>query len=667
MPCSFLTSLVAALFKTAFGGDLAAPANFIIYDSGASGTSAALITVDPAKKVNGVTAKGVEIRATASDAGLGGDLIDDRITKHLIGVFETMHPGVTVPLGKPHNKALIEAMRIKKILNANEKVLASLDDLVDDYGLNTVVSRADVETLVEDLAVRFRAPIDTLLHDTQLKMDQVTAILMIGGNSRNQYLLKTLKATYGDDKLSVTLDPDEAIVKGATLYAAKLHSAFSLRPLHFSDITPSGLHVQYRNAGVAETELKTVELVAANSPVPVKKSLFLKKMNAADVDLFYSRTQQRIAAITIRDFDVALRALGDKKIISSKMRVPVGLSISGHVLLEAPVAVVEYEEEVSRNVYKTKTVEPAATAPTVDAKPADASPEDPSSPPPPPTAPETIVETEVVRETVKRTMTLDLTSETVLERPVMSDELIAQCHARIEGAREKEREKNAVANARNDVDKAVYRLQGDLTAPDFVAFSKDGERNALKTLLDKTSRALEGSQTGKTVETYVKMLEELKKAEAPILHRQAEANSRPEAIAALRQAVAAAIDYANTQKTAVVPSARAQTDAELSALHKKAQSVGKWLDDKAKKQGSQAKADDPVLLTKTLEEKREELTGEMETLQAKKLPPSTTTPVEAPTKTVDGESVATPQQDAAAQEQAPAEEKDVPPSEHDEL
>ena len=226
--CSNIYLIIAALFKTTTANDITVPTNFIIYDSGSGGTSAALVHIDPKKTVDGLTARSMEILGMESDSGLGGDLIDDRIASFLISKFEALHPGVKVTSGKPQNKVLIEAGRIKKILNANDRATVTLEDLVEDYGMNIPVTREDFDNLLVDLAPRFSAPISNLLSKSKKTLNDISAILMIGGNSRHQFLLKTLKSQFGPEKLSVTLDPDESIVKGATSMEPKFipHSAF---------------------------------------------------------------------------------------------------------------------------------------------------------------------------------------------------------------------------------------------------------------------------------------------------------------------------------------------------------------------------------------------------------------------------------------------------------
>lgn len=593
--------------------DISATTNFIIYDSGSGGTSAALVTIDPSKTIDGVTAKSMEIKGLECDSGLGGDLIDDRIASYLISKFETAHPGVKVSPGKPRNKVLIEAARIKKILNANDRVSASLEDLVEEYSLNISISREEIDTLLVDLSSRFTAPISNLLSSSSTDIGQISSILLIGGNSRNQFLLKALKGAFGSERLSVTLDPDEATVKGATLYSAKLHPAFRLRPTHFIDISPSAVYVQYQETGNSNSEMKKVDLFPQNTPLQTRKGLSLKKINSVIVNLFSSRDDKHIANVSVGGLQEALSkfAINGKSIISSKMRIPVFLSSSGQVVVETPVVIVDYEEEITKNVYKTHTKSVPSEKNEV---PVERTATEPSS------TPEQYVETKAIKEKIKKTQNINLDHEIRYDIPAMTPESIQKSRGILEEIREKENEQNLLANARNDLEKSLYRIQGELSNVEFLEYTSNNEKSELKSQIGKTSKFLSEDPVDKTVAIYQKYMVEFTKIEDLVKLRRREEQERPSFIEQLQKKIAAAIDYCNTQKTTLPAIQRPQTDEELEMLLKKAQETSKWLIEKSKKQAGLKRSENPLLLCSDLEDKISELNSHIINLQSKKMP-----------------------------------------------
>jgi hypoxia up-regulated 1 len=626
----------AAMYQVATLSDIDSAANYIIYDSGAGDTVAAVVRFENGRAVNRVTARAVDIKAVASESGLGGNLIDDRIAAFLIRKYEEAHPGLKVLPGKSYNKVLLEASRLKKILNANDSAMASLEDIVEYESLNFNVIRDDIEGVLNDLAPRFYAPIESVLKSAKLALKDIKAVLMIGGNSRQQYLLKSLRGQVNNEQLlSFTLDPDEAIVRGATLYAAKLHPAFRVLPMHFHDVLTSGLSVHYRNLDGDGSE-KSVYLFAPFSPVNSTKSLSLKNMRSAQVELFHSDSQLKIATATLGGFDKVLSELGDKPILASKLKLPVHVNLMGLVHVESASAILEIEEEITKTVPKTK---PAADKQAEDA-PKPKSPLEQAAEEQDPAAVDAVEEVEIVKEIVKKERTFPLLSEVKFLAVGMSDEQIKGCIRSLEALREKERAKLALANARNDLEKHIFRLETELSRADFVAFSTDKERSQIRKQLNQASSTLNSAQSSSSsADACLKALSELKKLEDPILNRQTESQQRPASLEELSAAISEAQQYAQQTLLEVTADARPQSDAELTALMQRALDASKWLQEKSKKQASLATSANPALLVHEMDERRVVLRKELAELQGRKpLPPTATIDSDAiqenPTATV---------------------------------
>lgn len=613
----------AALFQATQIADMSRPSNYIIYNSGALGTSAALIRFKPEHKVGTVTARSMEIVTTFTDVSLGGDLINDRIAKFLIEKFESEHKGLRVTSGKPYNKVILEAARLKKILNANSKATASLEDLVEYEGLSVPIVREDIDGLLSDLAPRFQAPIQTIMSEARVDFKDLTAILMIGGNSRQHFLLKSLKSNPDVERLlSVTLDPDESVLKGASLYAARLHPSFKTHPTHFSDVLSSGLYIQYFNADLVDPPVKTVELFHPATSVDTTRNLFLKNMRKASIDLFYSSSHAKIASLKIDGHEKAMESLKGKTILSSKLRVPVTLDHFGLIRVQKAAMIMEIEEEIVKNV-------PKMAAESTLAQPTD---------PAPPADPEQISEnataesTETHTELVKKEISLPMETNVVYNLSPLSAEEINTSRANIEKVRELEQLKLSLATARNDLENIIYYFDNKLSNPEFVEHSSSKERSHIQTEMHKASELL--SHPDKPAEVFLNALQELKRLEEPILVRIHEAKESPLAYDALNAAIDEISRYVQKTLIEVSPNARPQTDAELNALYKKAQELGTWTHDMWSKQSRLSHSDLPVLTAQEMDSRRLELIEEMRTLMSKKLPevvpPVTETPAETP-------------------------------------
>lgn len=628
---SLINSVSAAAFlKTSTeASKLSEPSNFIIYDAGAGGTSASVVTIDPNAVVDGVTARGMTVKALACDSQLGGDLIDDRIAAFLRDKFEAMHPGVQIMPGKAMNKVQIEAARIKRILNANDQVSVSLEDLVDDLSMQIKVKREDIEALLVDLSPRFCAPIEQVLKTSGLDMSAIQAILMIGGNSRHQFLLKSLKAAFGGEKLSVTLDPDEAVVKGATMFGVKLHPAFMMRPVHFSDIYSAPVEVHYSSlkSPVPGGDLfaitfdpldeKQLQLFPAGSVLSTRKSLTLKHHDSIVAEL--QSNGLTLARVIVQDFNKVIEEAGKINshlgpVTGAKMRIPVQLTLSGQVAIEPPVAVIEYEtkdepkkDDKVQDKTQDKTQDNEQTTQNQNESDKNES-------------------TDGKGSIKKITKILPLKYQIQSRVPGMTEEAMKAVRAHIDEAKAEEQKKVALATARNDLEQLVYHLQGEATAQWFIEYSSKNEKSNLKSALSKASQLLNDGKKHDKPEPFTKALAELKAIEGAVKDKQREFEGRQVAIDDFNAAIHSATVFVSTSQS-TLPEERPQTDAELKDLSEEIHAAQKWLSDFQKKQAGLARHDPPVLLIADMQKKAAELNKRTNKLKSKKMPVKVKQPV----------------------------------------
>lgn len=667
--------LLAAFFKITTESDLTKPGTFIIYDSGSGGTSASLVHLNPDS-----SARAMEVKAVYGDPDLGGDLIDDRIVKFLKEKFEAAHPGVVLSPGKAMNKIYVEAARIKRILNANDHVSVNLDDLIDDLSLTIPrLQRDEIDALLSDLAERFVAPIKRVMADAGIPEDLtgINAILMIGGNSRHQYLLKCLKSTFPAAKLSVTLDPDEAIVKGATLFAVKLHPAFRLRPVEFHDISSQPLMAEYSKLPAEYQEgadlfslpwaddNKSIQLFPPHSRLTSRKSLTLKHHDSLLMVLKEGGggSGEVLARVAVIGFDGAVASVASapgkvRNVISAKMRVPVELTVSGQALIGAPVAVIEYEEAgfETITVTETRSEKSSATAATAEAEQATTASTSSAASSEAKDA-TTAAEVQTKAVTKKHTESITLKHQIQYRIPPMSSEAIEASRVMINEIKAEEMKKIALATARNDLEQLVYQWQSDVASGWFADFSNKNEKSDMTKAVSKASSLLQDPKVTQQQDPkpYQQVIDEIKAIEAAVKARQSEWEGRAEAVEGLQATFAQVQEFLTAQVT-VPEEERAVTDEDLNELKADLAEDEKWLADLNKKQSSLAKHDQPVLLIADIQKRSAKLKKYLAKLKAKKKPFKQQRPVKEeqkqPTKDEKEQSQEQQQQDSPTQEES---------------
>src|SRR4051794_27421916 len=198
----------------AYGLDKKGSETVMVYDLGGGTFDVSLLDIG-----DGV----VEVRATSGDGHLGGDDFDRRIVDHLAEEFKR-DQGIDLRDDPQALQRLFEAAERAKIeLSAQTTTQINLPFITADASgpkhLNTSLTRARFEQLVEDLIERTRRPVEDALSDARVTADDIDEVILVGGSTRIprvQQLVRSL--TRGKDP-NMTVNPDEVVALGAALQA----------------------------------------------------------------------------------------------------------------------------------------------------------------------------------------------------------------------------------------------------------------------------------------------------------------------------------------------------------------------------------------------------------------------------------------------------------------
>jgi molecular chaperone DnaK len=128
--------------------------------------------------------------------------------------------------------------------------------------MNVKVTRAKLESLVEDLVERSLAPCRTALEDSGAKLDEIDEVILVGGQTRMPMVQEKVKNFFGKEARK-DVNPDEAVAMGAAIQAAVLSG--DVKDVLLLDVTPLTLGIETMG-GVA------TPLIDKNTTIPTKKS-----------------------------------------------------------------------------------------------------------------------------------------------------------------------------------------------------------------------------------------------------------------------------------------------------------------------------------------------------------------------------------------------------------
>ena len=207
-----------------------------------------------------------EVLATNGDTFLGGEDFDMKLIEYLADQFKK-DSGIDLRGDSLAMQRLKEAAEKAKIeLSSSQHTDVNLPYVTADASgpkhMNVKVTRAKLESLVEDLVERSLAPCRTALEDSGAKIGEIDEVILVGGQTRMPMVQEKVKNFFGKEARK-DVNPDEAVAMGAAIQAAVLSG--DVKDVLLLDVTPLTLGIETMG-GVA------TPLIDKNTTIPTKKS-----------------------------------------------------------------------------------------------------------------------------------------------------------------------------------------------------------------------------------------------------------------------------------------------------------------------------------------------------------------------------------------------------------
>ncbi|VTJ78992.1 Hypothetical predicted protein [Marmota monax] len=228
----------------------------------------------------------LKVLGTAFDPFLGGKNFDEKLVEHFCAEFKTKYKLDAKSKIRALLRLYQECEKLKKLMSSNSTDLPlNIECFMNDKDVSGKMNRSQFEELCAELLQKIEVPLYSLMEQTQLKVEDVSAVEIVGGTTRIPAVKEKIAKFFGKD-ISTTLNADEAVARGCALQCAILSPAFKVREFSVTDAVPFPISLVW-NHDSEDTE-GVHEVFSRNHAAPFSKVLTFLRRGPFELEAFYS-------------------------------------------------------------------------------------------------------------------------------------------------------------------------------------------------------------------------------------------------------------------------------------------------------------------------------------------------------------------------------------------
>lgn len=232
----------------------------------------------------------LNVKSTAYDHHFGGRNFDRALTEHFADAFKEQYKIDVRSHPKAWARTVAAAERMKKVLSANQVAPMSIESLMEDIDVRSVVKREELEAMIKPYLDRVTVPLDQALAEAKLKLEDIDHVEMVGGTTRVPAIKDAVAKWFGRN-LSFTLNQDEAVARGCAFSCAILSPVFRVRDFSVHDIVNYPIEFTWEQSPDIPDEDTSLTVFGRGNVMPSTKILTFFRKQPFDLEARYANSE----------------------------------------------------------------------------------------------------------------------------------------------------------------------------------------------------------------------------------------------------------------------------------------------------------------------------------------------------------------------------------------
>ncbi|RKP19188.1 HSP70-domain-containing protein, partial [Rozella allomycis CSF55] len=231
------------------------------------------------------TKTGLTVNGVAYDRHLGGRNFDEVLVNHAAEEFKKKHGLDIYTNPKSLFRLRAACEKAKKVLSANSVASLSVEMVMNEIDISSLIKREDFEAMCEPLLERIEGPLKEALKAANMTVDMIDFVEIVGGSTRIPAIKEKISKFFNKE-ISTTLNQDECVAKGCALQCAIISPVFKVRDYSIQDVNYYPIRITYEPTA-AEPNDTHVDLFQSMSNIPCAKLLTFYRSKSFLVEAVY--------------------------------------------------------------------------------------------------------------------------------------------------------------------------------------------------------------------------------------------------------------------------------------------------------------------------------------------------------------------------------------------